>query len=221
VKAVGRIIFYLRNEAGVTLAESLAAITIFMLIVIPLSSSYLRGVEIFNKTEKQVAIRNEADSIIGQIMNDVQNAVYVEQAADENQELYDILNMRLKDMPALSEAKCTQSIFLYKRPANGSPALPNTLTKQLYTFSEAATAIEGAEPDYLYPSNTYVLRGLFFIDEKAQKLTVYIMLANPQKFPHTPNILRDIRNYITSNPQDITNTYFVSTSININQLKGG
>ena len=68
----------LRDQSGVTLVEVLAALFIFLIILIPLTSVYVSGVQVYNQTREQTALRNAADFAIGEVMRTVQGASYFE-----------------------------------------------------------------------------------------------------------------------------------------------
>ncbi|WP_047150610.1 type IV pilus modification PilV family protein [Aneurinibacillus tyrosinisolvens] len=211
------IYLHIKNEAGITLVESLAAITIFMLIVIPLSSSYLHGIEVFQKTQKQVSLRNEADIIIGTIMNEVQKKNYIESGSDSNQLLYELLSSHLSMPKDIQEY--TQSIFLYEIQNDIDGSKPPSLKKTLYSFATPLPdTIKGAVPQNVYKLNDYYVDGLFYVDNISQKLNYYLVIANPKEFTGE-NKMQQITDYINSHRNFGDNVYFVETSMAINGLK--
>jgi|GEM_PF-2992567 len=68
----------LRDQSGVTLVEVLASLFLFLIILIPLTSVYVSGVQVYNQTREQTALRNAADFTIGEVMRTVQGASYFE-----------------------------------------------------------------------------------------------------------------------------------------------
>lgn len=88
-----RISRLLRDQSGMTLLETLASLFIFLIILIPLTSVYVSGVQVFNQTREQTDLRNVADFAIGEVMRTVQGATYFELEKDggsldsENEEM--------------------------------------------------------------------------------------------------------------------------------------
>ncbi|USG64675.1 prepilin-type N-terminal cleavage/methylation domain-containing protein [Brevibacillus ruminantium] len=77
----------LRDQSGMTLIEVIASLFILLMILIPLTSVYVSGVQVYNQTREQSALRNAADFVIGDVMRTVQDATYFElEALDERQE---------------------------------------------------------------------------------------------------------------------------------------
>lgn len=192
------IVRYIDNQRGLTLVEMLASITIFVLIFIPLSSVYIRGVELYNQTQEQTSLRNEADFVIGDVMRTVQEATYFEMGdvsnATEFATLLEIFRSakagKLIDVDTKEpDSLFTDSLVLYNRSSVYEPVDPskpvdsNTnpnvtkwlLTRKNYLFQLPAspTAID----QVFAHSPNYLVRGLFRISPDNKSLMLYLVIA--------------------------------------------
>lgn len=176
---------YLRNQNGVTLIEMLASVTIFVLIFIPLTSVYIKGVQIYNTTEKQTALRNEADFVIGDIMRTVQDATYFELKNSTNRDSQSELLSIFRNPKAGSLITNTENdslfadtLVVYKRTNQFDSASGTThwmLTRENFQFALPPGA---SQIDHLFNhSQNYMVDGLFRLSADSKSLTLYLIVA--------------------------------------------
>lgn len=180
---------YVRNEAGLTLVELLASLTIFIVILIPLSSVYLSGITTYGKTQVQTSLRNEADFIIGDIMNTLQDASYfdLDDGTDNTNSKEDIFAI-LRSAHVISETDSTsfkKAIATYKREVNYE-TLPSSSTEKVPVSILNKKLFQLAPSTGIYSSfsydPSYLVYGLFRIVEdninpNSKKVAVYLIIA--------------------------------------------
>lgn len=186
---------YMRNEAGLTLVELLASITIFILILIPLSSVYVSGITTYGKTQVQTSLRNEADFIIGDIMDKLQNASYFDlDDGTDNTDKSDIFNV-LKSGHVVTEANDTafkKGVAVYTREVNYEKLNESSLEKvpvsilkkKAYQFSPTPPGKEDLYAPFSY-DDSYLVYALFRIieensDKNNKRVGIYLIIA-PKK----------------------------------------
>lgn len=186
---------YARNEAGLTLIELLASMTIFIVILLPLSSVYISGITTYSKTQVQTSLRNEADFVIGDIMNKLQNASYFDLdtgkgITDEKEEVLELFGS-VGMIPDGEDNDFDQGITTYKRKvkyealdssAEKSPV--STLEKKVYQLVPPSQPEEISNQElynlFSYDS-AYLVYGLFRIrdDETTnnKRVSIYLIIA--------------------------------------------
>ncbi|MGC5326599.1 PilW family protein [Brevibacillus sp. SYSU BS000544] len=232
------IIRYLRNENGLTLVEMLASVTIFVLIFIPLSSVYIRGVELYQKTQEQTQLRNEADFVIGDIMRIVQEATYFELSSTTSTNRQTLLNIfshpKAGTLITAAEApNYNGNIIQYTRSNVYDEATNRTnwlLTRAIYQFQLPASP---SPMDHAFVhSPNYLVGGLFRISPDNKQLTLCLVIAprgdqaifdqegQQKKFTSFDEIVAELDN---TNRSDQVNSYirFVRTDFAVNNVRRG
>lgn len=209
---------YFRNETGVTLVELLVSMSIFLLVVLPLSSYYLSGINQYNKITLQTALRNEADYVISQVMNQVQDASYFEltktpgSGTQEEQDRNHLISILKNHLPSESIIDSCQLGIITK---NIEVKSESKITRQIYRFSDPPAGKENLIKQFDYNQSLYLINGLFSISDDYQKVTIFLVVAPKSK---GFNNLGDINNSDSSNREYIR---VVKTEISVNALRKG
>lgn len=186
---------YLKDEKGVTLLEILTGLTIFMLVIIPLSNIYLDGITLYNKTQTQTNLRNELDYALSVVMKQIQDASYYElRNNDSTKGTRDqILNVLQNEKAGkllddtFSPDDFKTDIITYKVEVkldkiNGKTETVSTVNKDIYNLLPD-------QPNTLYASNSYLVYGLFKLDKEDEKdpnnhkVIAYLLIAPKSNTP--------------------------------------
>lgn len=183
---------FLKNQKGVTLLEVLTAMAIFMLVVIPLSTVYLNGITVYNKTQTQTHLRNELDYVLSIVMKKIQDASYYELSKDDSTQ--EIRNQILKvlknensgdllDGEVDPEAFYTDITTYNIKVDSKAGETTSTVTKEIYNLLPD-------QPNTLYASSSYLVYGLFKLDKGTNgeandpnnhKIIAYLLIAPKSK----------------------------------------
>lgn len=71
------------NEKGMTLIELLAALLIFGMVASILYSFMLMGVSMYKRVTVETQMRNQGDALYSQIISELKDAIYVQQAGSD------------------------------------------------------------------------------------------------------------------------------------------
>lgn len=71
------------NERGMTLIELLAALFIFGMVASILYSFMLMGVSMYKRVTVETQMRNQGDALYSQIISELKDAIYVQQAGSD------------------------------------------------------------------------------------------------------------------------------------------
>jgi prepilin-type N-terminal cleavage/methylation domain-containing protein len=194
----------LQNQRGLTLIEMLLAVAIFLAVVIPLSSIYLSGVSLYQNTQNRTALRNEADFVISDIMNQIQNASYFELAdepttEDDKARKDDLINIFTNTQAGEKVLKIenetdkrnvqnelimyTQRVEYKEKEGENIPSTTSTLTRNIYGFDKEEPNTHNIYRSFNYDQNKYIVDGLFEVDENKKNLIVYLVIAPKGEHP--------------------------------------
>jgi prepilin-type N-terminal cleavage/methylation domain-containing protein len=196
-KKIQRIYHMLQNQRGLTLIEMLLAVAIFLAVIIPLSSIYLSGISLYQNTQEQTALRNEADFVISDIMNQIQNASYFElvdeptseadkahkdellaifKHAQEEKDVLEIKNETDKRNVQNELIMYTHHVE-YKEEKENMPSTISTLKRNIYGFDKEKPNTHKIYRAFNYDQNKYIVDGLFKVDYNTKNLIVYLVIA--------------------------------------------
>ncbi|ERI11295.1 PilW family protein [Aneurinibacillus aneurinilyticus] len=234
---IGKFLFPLKTERGLTLVELLVAIALFLLIIIPISSYYISGISLYQRTQTETNLRNEADFVLSDIFNTVQNATYFElQPVKNENHKEDLLSIFEKsgtlDFDSKSEEeknaiknKLYYGIFTYKLTLD-KDNVSKLKRKGLQFFATDAGGKFSYNPSYL-------VDGLFRLSDDNKKLIVYLLVA-PKNSREEENrtdrsgedmefkTIEDVKDVI--NAKGNTSLHYIRlirTEFAVNNFKGG
>ncbi|RXT14685.1 PilW family protein [Ammoniphilus sp. CFH 90114] len=205
------------NQNGVTLIELLAATVILFLFIIPLSSFYLSGFTVFQQTVKQTNLRQELDFVIADVMKKIQYANYFElqtTRSDDKNNMIKLINSG-KLVSDLTIDSTKQNLYhtdlaTYRIEVPSSSTPRSTVTKHTYHFE-----------DFDFNKSSYVVNGLFSLDEEQQLLTTYFIIAPKTAENSDPIIvnqqqasfkdIKEIEEYVKNNQGPFEYIRFVKT----------
>jgi hypothetical protein len=226
----------------------LLAVSIFLAVVIPLSSIYMSGVSLYQNTQNQTALRNEADFVISDIMNQIQDASYFELADEptteddkarkddlitiftntqEGEEVLKIESETDKRNVQNELIMYTQRVEYKEKEEENIPPTTSTLERKRYGFSHYKSEIY--QP-FNYDQNKYIVDGLFEIDENTKNLIVYLVIAPKGEKPVFKNnqqveftSVKEIADEFNRLGSSKQNEYIhvVRTEIAVNNLRKG
>ncbi|MBN6186532.1 prepilin-type N-terminal cleavage/methylation domain-containing protein [Aneurinibacillus sp. BA2021] len=219
----------LKTEHGLTLIETLVAVAIFLLIIIPISSYYLSGISVFQRTQTQTNLRNEADFVLANILNTIQNATYfdLQQVSDEEHK---------KDLLSIFEKSGT---FDFSNASEEEQnRVKNTLSDGIFTYTltlnkDNISKLERKK--YRFPSDSnYLVDGLFRLSDDNTKLMIYLVVAPKNTNPTEENqrdrngekmefhTIEEIADEIHSRENDSLHYIrLIRTEFSVNNFNGG
>jgi len=177
---------YLSNEKGITLVELLAALFIFLLIVIPLSSVYINGIQLFNKTQQQTDLRNEADFVISNVMTQVQSASYFDLPQEKNTSKRDQILSILKKAgldpvvkDGIAQDQIKTRIQLYKLQVAYTQLAGSTEKTTESTMTRVTKGFDcpAGDCENLAASASYMIDGVFHLSSDKKRLILYLVMA--------------------------------------------
>lgn len=167
------------NQQGVTVLELLVSLSIFLLVILPISSYYLNGIDRYNKTMKQSNLRNELDFVIADILTKVEESSYFElsHSTSEDQRLKNLIeifqNEQLGKLITDDEkAGIKTKLTTYKVEVKYDDK-DGTLSKK-----ESRTVITKKTwqiSDFNFNKDQYIIDGLFKLSPDNKKLSVYLI----------------------------------------------
>ncbi len=174
----------LRDEKGVTLIELLTATIVLFLFIIPVSGFYLSGITIFQQTVSQTNLRNELDFVIGDIMQKVQYASYFELQTSNNAERDMLVNLFQSDKLAnLIEPGTEQHFFTEVSTYQIAVTFDAENRKPISTVTKDTLSFE----DVNYNRDSYLVSGLYHLNEATQILSLYLIIAPKSDLPRYIN----------------------------------
>ncbi|MED0678903.1 PilW family protein [Aneurinibacillus thermoaerophilus] len=186
------------NERGVTLVELLVAVGIFLAIILPLSSIYISGISLYDRTRIETDLQNETDFILSNILNTVQDASYFELPNDSfdptrHNTLVAIFKNSLAGkslLPPEDEGKSRDGLITYDLKLaydTETKKQQSMLKRTFYQFPQLSSGDSQSNPNITNDSNNvwktfkhdegYVVGGLFTVTEHNDKLTIYLVVA--------------------------------------------
>ncbi len=186
-----------RDQRGVTLIELLASIFIFLAILIPLTTVYVKGVEIYHETTLKNQLLNETDFVVGDVMRSIQEASYFDLAPADSDTVSEDYHKRDQlrqiiehphvglTVPAMKQV--STGMMLYKRELrydSKSGSTRSILTRETRYFqnpSNASTVFN------LFPRHqtSFYTDGLFVIPDD-RRVILYLIMALPEDAQHRP-----------------------------------
>lgn len=239
----------IRNEDGLTLIELLAATVIFLLVIIPMSGMYIKGVDTYNQSVNETTLQNELDFLTSNIMNKLQGATYFElnnfdpndpayraaeqafklmQYKDPNKNNGQDKNLASEDglIPAnqtFGESPIKPILTTYNiqvKNADQTGQPVSTMTKSVYQFQSDHTNTAD--------KSSYIVFCFFEPDPilPSQKMNLYLLIAPYNAQP--PNYkqsgfsgISDIQKYIDNNNPPYEYIRVAKTQISINHNQQG
>jgi type II secretory pathway pseudopilin PulG len=220
------------SQRGTTLVELLAAITIFIVILLPLSSVYVKGVSLYQQTEEQTSLRNEADFLLSDILNTVQNASYFElTSTPDDHTLYTIFSNQGVNNLVQGEDENTLKggVMIYTRStkySNDENTTTYSLTRNTYQWAPH----NHKDKVFNYDEGSYMAYGLFKTTEDNRKLIIYLLITPGGNSPITRDGLQTHFNSLTDVLDEINRLgpnqhspyiYVVRTEFTVNNLTKG
>jgi Tfp pilus assembly protein PilV len=222
----------LRNERGVSLIEVLASSFIFLMIVIPLCSVYVNGIQIYQDTSYKTALRNEANFLIADIMRKIQESSYFEIADIVNEEkdasnktatsyLIDIINNRMNGEISADEADSVKRMlvmYMHTVGYKNDATISQTVRKTFRFQQPNLTAANSSEEFFTY-TQSYVAEGLFRISgENRNKLILYLVIS-PREGDNLLQNLSRINSQVQNGDTDLIQV--IRTEIDVNSSRKG
>ncbi|MBP1930218.1 PilW family protein [Ammoniphilus resinae] len=170
------------DQRGVTVLELLLSVTIFLLVVLPLSTYYLSGVDRYQKTLKQSNLRNELDFTIADIMTKVEGASFFE-ISDTGLETTD---KRKDDLLTIFQSPKLGSSISESEAQELKASLTTYKTHVTYEYDETLDRkVPRSEivkqtfqiPDFNFNHQLYLIDGLFKLSDDNKKLLVFLVVV--------------------------------------------
>ena len=176
---------FIREQHGITLIEALTACTLFFILLLPLSSMYIKGIGLYANTQTQTLLRNEADFLLGTIMDKVANSSSFELANDSDE----TDSTRLFTHPAIQAMiqpedvrNLQNSLVTYNRYISynsTSGRTESSIPRVIYQFHQLSPE-QRTNPN-LYQrfsySSSYLVSGRFALHDDNKRLVIYLVIA--------------------------------------------